>query len=330
MGIEWFTGFEGCGSDADVYSLVDGVNSTSTIKYHATEGFAGGKAIYTNSSSISGIFKKNCIAAKTKVTGFHVKGLGTAGYSTSLSWHFLRFTLGSVLIRIFNTLAGLEVYRDSTLIASCAVIVSSAWNHVEVKLVSHASAGSIEIKVNGESVLSATNINTDGADITPIWYAQTSTSDVYYDNVFIADDWQGELKSYLLQPNSDESVQFTPNSGDNNYSRINQAAQDGDTTYVESNTSGHKDLYGYTDIAANMEIKAVSAVTVAKKTDVGDQPLKLIAKQGATEYELDTKYLATAYPAAALDGWIKTLDAAPDASPWTPVILNAIQWGFEI
>jgi hypothetical protein len=63
---------------------------------------------------------------------------------------------------------------------------------------------------------------------------------------------------------------------------------------------------------------------------VGDQPLKLIAKQGATEYELDTKYLTAVYPSVVLEGWLKTLDAAPDATPWTPAILNAIQWGFEI
>jgi hypothetical protein len=148
--------------------------------------------------------------------------------------------------------------------------------------------------------------------------------------MFIADDWQGELRSYLLQPASDVAAGFTPLSGTDNFAMVDDTGQDDDLTYVASSTVDTLDLYGYGNIDTHTIIKAVSVVTVAKKMDAGARSIQHVARQDATDYPLDEFALATAYPATAGTAMAEVLDAAPDASAWTPTILNGISWGFKV
>ena len=188
----------------------------------------------------------------------------------------------------------------------------------------------MEIKVNGVSVYSGSNLNTGGADITAMYMGSCGNTGQYYDNIFIADDWVGEMKSYLCQPTSDVAVAFTPSAGSDNFAMVDDDAQDGDTTYVESNTVDHQDLYGYSDLPAGVDVGCVTLVTPAKKTDAGARVLQQRAQQDAVEYALEEFALATAYPAAPGAGIFETLDAAPDATAWTREKFNAIDWGFKV
>lgn len=328
--IEFFTGFEGCGSNADVQAFFDGINHATYTTYSATGGYDNGKCVKSPSSSFY-LGYIACAAAKTKAFGLHVKGLGTSGYNLNLNYHLFRvLTVGGSYIRVFNTSSGLEVYRDSTLIASCTEKITVDLTHVEIKIYSHASAGTVQIRINGGLVIDASGLNTTGGDITSILIGNSRTANVYFDNIFIADDWCGELKSYLVKPSSDVVSDFTPSAGSDNYAMVDDAAQDGDTTYVEADTVGHADLYGYEDVPTDITIKAVSIVTVAKKTDAGDRAIKHIARQDAVDYDLDELYLGTSYPSGVGSAVFEILNTAPDGSAWTPSIFNAISWGFEV
>lgn len=74
----------------------------------------------------------------------------------------------------------------------------------------------------------------------------------------------------LLRPNSDQAVQFTPDSGSTNYSRVNETSMDSDTSYVQSGSSGAADLYGYAALGFTpATINAVQLTSFVKNPAVG-------------------------------------------------------------
>lgn len=332
--IERHTGFEGCASDADVFALVDGVGITNYIKYSANQGFNGGKCIYS-AQTIYYPFHWNVSPAKTKVVGFHVKNLGTNDYSTAyVSYHFIRMTAGTSFLRLFNTSTGLKLYRDSTLIASSSTIIDASQHHVEVKIFSDASNGTFNLKLDGVEVPfdNQTGLNTSGNDITQVLWGNTNKANVYYDNPFIADDWIGELKHEVCYPTSDHSVAFTPTSGTDNYAMVDEVGHhDGDTTTVSASASGAKDLYGYTDLPAGLNVKCATVVTPAKKDDAGTVVLNVLAKQDSVEYEVGSKALAMEYPIGVGTAPTKVVPTQPDGTTWgDSSTFNDIYWGFGV
>jgi hypothetical protein len=68
--IEFFTGFEGCGSDGDVRALFDSSSGATQPTYVSTGGYDNGKRMNLN----YGWARKNCTAAKTKAAGGHFLG----------------------------------------------------------------------------------------------------------------------------------------------------------------------------------------------------------------------------------------------------------------
>ena len=324
--LEFFTGFEGCEVTADITTFFDYRAGDSA--YSATGGYDNGKCLHHVYGS--GLVTKNVSAAKTKCTGFHASGFGKRDvWLIGLHTQVLHFA--GPVIRVWNTTTGLLVQRGSTDIASAPGVWSPATlGHLEVKLFSDATAGTFQLKWNGELLIDASGINTGGQDITSISYGTANINNVYLDNMFIADDWMGELKSQLLKPSSDVTVAMTPSAGTDNYAMVDDAAQDGDTTYVSGSGSGTKDILGYEDVPSGYTVAGVSVVTVAKKDDVGDVTLNVLAVQDTTEYEVDSKALGTAYPAGAGAAFIKTLPLAPDGTAWTREKLNAINWGYGI
>ena len=331
--IERHTGFEGCSSDADVQALVDEVGRTDRTRYSADQGFNGGKCIYSLDLSYYP-FYWNVSPAKTKVVGFHVKNIGTFDYHTGAHTHSIRMTVGTSYLRLFNTSTGLKLYRDYTLIASSSTVIDAAQHHVEFKIFSDTTNGTFNLKLDGAEVVfdNQTGLNTSGNDITQVLWGCTNKGYVYYDNPFIADDWVGELKHEVCYPTSDHSVSFTPTTGTDNYAMVDDAGHhDGDTTTVSASASGTKDLYGYTDLPAGLNVKCATVVTPAKKDDVGTVILNVLAKQDSTDYEVGSKALTAGYPAGIGTAPTKVVATQPDGTDWgDSSTFNDIYWGFEV
>jgi hypothetical protein len=171
-------------------------------------------------------------------------------------------------IYLFSTNNGIQVTRGTTVLHtfSATPLSTTELVHVQVKIFSHATEGTAEVWVNGASLGSATGLNTGGADITSVQFASGgNSSTTRWDNLYISDEIEGELVSVLCKPSSDDATQFTPSAGTDNYAMVDDTAQDGDTTYVESGTVGHKDLYGYEDVPSGYLVKAATLVTIGRK-----------------------------------------------------------------
>jgi hypothetical protein len=335
MGIEFFTGFEGCGKNSDVWTFFDYYSHSASL--NSTGGFFGGKSIRVGTSAL-GRLKKNITPAKTVVVGGHINNssVTTSYYALDSGGHYIvGFQIGSDQISIYNRPTGITVNKNnlSTILASCNKVLSSSIHHFEVKIFSDAVAGTIQIKIDGENemVIDAADLDTGGDDITEVWFGTSNSSTATWDNIFIADDWQGELRAFLLFPNSDELTEFTPSDGDDGFEMINDASgHDGDSTYVAGDIIGQQNLHGYEDIEPLLSINGVSLVTFARKEDVGDRKLKIIASQDETIYELDEFSLYTYYPDNIGLGKYIVLSQAPDTTGWTVEKLNALKAGFEV
>jgi hypothetical protein len=326
MAIEFFTGFEGCGSTGDVRSLFD-TYTNSTFAYSSTGGYANGKCM-TQGSYTDRSITKNCTTATTKATGGHFNAITTRA-SSAVDYSLLTFRGPDIRISNYDT-NGIRVYRGTTLIATASDYMLTTLSHLEVELFSDATAGTVKIKLNGTTILDATGLNTGGADITGISWGCPSTN-IKWDNLYIADALQGELISVLCKPSSDASVQFARSTGADNYALVADTAQDGDSTYVESDTVGHIDLYGYEDVSSGYSVQAVSLVTVARKDDAGLRTLQPIARQSSTNYDIGNELTLTdSYPAVLGEAQIATIATAPSGASWTTEIFNAIEWGFEV
>ena len=350
MGLEFFTGFEGVATTAEAVTLFTVVPGGEHA-YSATGGYDDGKcfSIWSSYPGEYGSAQKNYESArKTAVVGFHVRNHNICTYSEYMDgrhWYTVKF-IGPSLYLISDT-SGLHLYRGSTLVASSApnIWINPQLHHIEIKVFSSATAGTFEVKMDGLLVWSETGINTGGQDIIGVRFGNTKRDDagyasygdgnrgkVYYDNIFLADDWQGELNSFLLLPESDYSVQWSPSTGSDNYAMIDEVGSDGDTTYVETTTAGHKDLYEFEDLPATVTtINAVSVVLTAKKIEPsGLTQVQTIAEQDAVEYEVgDAHTLSTEYPTTYNDASYRVFSTCPDGTAWTPAKLNAIKWGIK-
>jgi len=174
---------------------------------------------------------------------------------------------------------------------SSALVSANAWNHIEAKVIIDDSAGAVEVRLNGVTI-----VNVAGADTK--FTANTETSQVqighgqnllqnapwYVDDVVASNasgsvntDFLGDRKVYTDFPNADTAdVDWTPNSGANRYSRINDATPDGDTSYVSSTAAAQK--FGVTFPALDSAVTSIAGiifVNLSKKTDAGDCSLEV-------------------------------------------------------
>ena len=338
MAIEFFTGFEGCNVTNDALAFLTEYSGTDlyniVLELHETGGFGGSKCIRSWSVN-NGIyskriwFAKNTVAAKTKVVGWHINGYGQAGYDNNPRYCVLRFVAGSAHIGIFNTSAGLKVYRGSIEIASSATVLPNTALHLEVKLFSDSADGGIQIKHNGILVLDEpTGLNTGGDNVSKIIWGCTDTDLRYWDNLFIADDWQGELKSFLLQPTADDVAEFVPSSGSDNYAMVQD--NDGDANYVESDVVDAKDLYEFADLVDPYEIAGISVVAVARKDDVGARLLQPLLEHSGVEYDLASFILGESYPSGFGTAQYQVLSVMPNSDPFDMANVNAMKLGYKV
>lgn len=73
----------------------------------------------------------------------------------------------------------------------------------------------------------------------------------------------GKTITLTRYPTADAGVAMTPDTGAANFSRVNQATADADTSYVASNKSGTTDLYTNTAAFEVVDDGAIRAITIA-------------------------------------------------------------------
>ncbi len=218
------------------------------------------------------------------------------------------------------------------------VLAADTWHYLEAKVVCHDTAGSYEIRIDGQTVLSGSNVDTRGTDDSRFVMFQLRHYYQCIDDIYICDtdgstnnDFLGQVVIEGILPSADgDSSDWTPASGTDNSAMVDDIPPDDETSYVESNTEDAEDLYDYADLAT---ITTEPIVGVQVNTDVrmnefpGDIDLYQSVKSGGTTSDGPPTNIATEdYEVAT-----RILETDPNtSSAWTVSGVNGTQFGIKV
>jgi hypothetical protein len=215
------------------------------------------------------------------------------------------------------------------------------WTNVSVKVTFSSSAGTVDIRINDNSILSATglnNISTSHAYTNIVRFGIEGTTTNCLVTDFLLYDSTGSnnntwissenVSMRTLMANADGTTNdFTPSSG-SRYQCVSEQAADDDATYVSSNTPNNIQLFGITDVASGSisSINAIQVIANSRRTDLGTRTVALMARTNSTNYTSPTLSLAPEY-VQLKNIWAVNPNTS---SAWTESDINALEAGITI
>lgn len=216
------------------------------------------------------------------------------------------------------------------------VLTAGAWKHFEAKVKIDPAAGTVDIKIEGITVLSfagRTASNVPGAIASVQNVAQRSGWDgpsLYLKDYIIWDsttgfnnDFMGSCQVLKIVPNADISLNWTPNPADGiGFDKINEITPDDDSRYIAAPfpaPAAYK--CGLTDLPVTVtSVRGVMPIHRSRKIDGGDGNIQIGAISGASTGLGADRPITTAYTY-----WWDLFDTDPaTAAAWTRVSVNAM------
>ena len=251
----------------------------------------------------------------------------------------LRSGLTDYVNIFFNAIGGITVKRATTELGSSVpgLFTSDNWYFIEIETVISDTVGRVTVYVNGASVINLTNQDTKNGTATTVDNVEfmsgadyaTQGGTYWYDDLYLTDTGTrlGESRVETLYPNADTAVkQWTPLTGTENYAMVDEAQCDGDTTYVYASSTA-TDNYDFGNLSDNPSaVRAVQAVTFAKKTDTATRNLYLQTVSGATTSDGPAIPLLSTYTR-----FNRIMETDPNtAAAWTYPNVNTVKGGPKI
>ncbi|MBN9004555.1 MAG: hypothetical protein J0H40_03990 [Rhizobiales bacterium] len=332
MAITWIDGFEDYDSSNGLLSQAYTTAGLGSITYGSTGRFSGSSL---NLGFVTTAIRKGISTTSTVAVGHAFKLLLASGGATVQALAFRDASANTIAGLFFNPDGGLVFVRGSTVSSNVLATAPSgtvsvdAWYYLEVEFTRHASAGAVNVYLNGALIMSASGVNTGAADVAAVAII-APVNGYLVDDLYITDTASriGEVRIDTLVPTADTAQKdFTASTGSDNYAMVGELPVDGDTSYVQADVAGAADLYTTDGLADTPDaIYAVQVRVAAKKLDTGFRSIKAKLKSGTTEADGAAVALATDYAVATA---IHETDPATDAA-WTASGVNAAQIGMEI
>jgi hypothetical protein len=160
---------------------------------------------------------------------------------------------------------------------------SGRWYYIEIKVKIHNSTGTVDIKINGVSKLSATGLNNraganNQATRIALHGSSNGGNNFRYDDWYVCDN-QGSNNNDFLGPQKVSTISPTGDHGTNQWTatgtgtthadRVKELGADSSTTYVSDSTSGDTEEWDYANTPSDLtSIKGILLCTVFE-TDSG-------------------------------------------------------------
>lgn len=224
--------------------------------------------------------------------------------------------------------------------SSDPVLTASAWHHVEAHILADTVVGECEVRVNGLTVLHATDLNLGALGATQIVYGMPNTDTDptgltwYMDDVFAWDD-SGLYNNDFIGTARVETVFATGDTAEadwtkvgaaNGYDCIDNVPPDADTTYLMSDLAGHVSEFTLGTLPPETEIiHGVYIPTMAKLEDAGTGNVQTSLVSGVDVSLGPDQVLTTAY---TYWGGVHETDPATDLA-WTKAGLEAAKLRIE-
>jgi hypothetical protein len=174
----------------------------------------------------------------------------------------------------------------------------NSWYYYEIGTVIADVSGSVEFRVNGQTVISASNVDTRnganpwvdeiGFDVPQLtslayyitdWYVTDTNGSNPKTNGFL-----GDIRIFSTIPNaSGDTLNFLPLSASNFQMVDDGNSPDNDSTFVSASISGSMDLFRTTRYTGSFtDIYGVGIKTLARKTEPGSRNIQMVIKSGST------------------------------------------------
>lgn len=307
-----------------------------------------GNGIQLSNGNVEIVIWKTLSTSATKLfTGWAWRKNG--GYSGNTPIWKVADSSGNVQASLYHDGSNFYFYRGdgTTLLATYANALSTAtWYYFEVQWYGDQTNGYLEFRINESVVLTYTGDTCQQASTSAqrIYFGgdRTQTGTTIIDDVYVCDDtgsaptntYLGDTKVEVLYPsgagNTDGAgTSFDGSDGNqtSNWLLVDETAQDGDTTYVQSADSGDKDTYAYDSLAtASGSAYAVKLCTFAEKTDAGSKTFVNVTRLSGTE--VDSSALSPSN--ASYNNHESFLTTKPGGGTWSISDVNNAEFGFKV
>ncbi len=222
---------------------------------------------------------------------------------------------------------------DGTDLASsvAGAVVFDVWQQWDLMISIANSGGRVLLEIDGVEVLNFTGDtqNTANAYANRLELRGTQhVDDMILYKGLTSDSLTGPVIIQRLDPNGDNSVNYTRSGGATNFSNVDEGrAFDDDTSYVESSTLNDEDLYDFSDASSTLGILGVKVKVRQNKQNVATR-----------KYKIEARPITTIYQSAEFDAFLTAFrndsylleDNPETAAPFTESELNATEFGFKI
>jgi hypothetical protein len=213
---------------------------------------------------------------------------------------------------------------------------TAVFNYVEVKALIHPSAGTVDVRVNGASVLAITGANTRNSansQVTQVALAEQggSGNSPYFDDFYVCDTsgasantFLGDVRIEYRGPTGAGSTTALTASAGSNYQCVDDNPANDDTDYVSSSTASQKDTYAMADLVSTAgAVVAVAVVSTDRKDDAGARTHSHVVNiSGGTEAESAAFSPTTSYSVHQT-----IFHTKPGGGAWTITDVNNIEAG---
>ena len=301
-------------------------NTSAVIGNLTTQPFANSNVIFVN---------MNILTHQPHVNGGTQQTVGFVLMDgTNVQCGFYLRNGGDFVVTSNSTTSG---GANGTVIATSPTVLmplADVWTHIQVKIVVHNTAGSVELRIDGNptSNWTATGLNTRNGSANAyanvINITATSTNSDHCDDFYAFNDqgiqpntFQGSARAIQQFPTSDNSVTWTRSAGPSNCLLVDDPRQDGDATYVATGVVNNVDTYGMGILSPTpASIIAVCPRYLARMEEAGPHQITAQLTSGATTVSFSNFTLTGTYA-------YRTVAYPQDpntSAAWTPVAVNNI------
>jgi hypothetical protein len=354
MAINWMDNFNIYGTDAGRNArLLDGVygETTRSVLVVDPDPTAGGNMVMQKfGGGLGGDLRKVLLAARTTIGALGrfwfsslPSALGPGECPTMFSFRdsnnltHINITLDPSGNIIANRIDGGATVQIG--ITPNPVLTANAWKHVESKVFLDPVNGTVEVRVEGVTVINLgplrTTNNAVGAVLSCGQVAQSSCQDgagpaMYLKDYIIWDNttafnnnFMGSCQVYKIIPDADVALNWTPSAGGTGFNLINEVTPDDDGSYIAAPAPGIPAAYkcSLSDLPITVtSVRGVMAVHRSRKVDGGDGNIQVGAISGGSTGLGSDRPITTAYTY-----WADVFDADPNGGiAWTRLSVNAM------
>lgn len=340
MALLWCDGFDHYGT---VARLLDGVyaetTAVSSISTSNVRTGANSLLCFANAT-----LRRVLGGAKTFVGiggAFYISGGLPIANQAQRLFDFRDTANGQHVVIWLQSTGTVSAYRGATHLGTSAspVMTANTYQHVECQILISNTVGTIEVRVNGVTVLSLSGqdtCNTANVECSQVSFAggTGSGSNIYLDDIYCYDNtgsynntWIGDRRVLTLFPNANTATaDWTPVGAATGYECIDEANPNDDTDYINATAAGKISQFGLQNTPAG--VSAISGVVIierARKTEAGIGNTKVSIVSGASTTAGADKPLTEIY---TYRQDVFETDPAT-AAPFTPSAVDSLQFKVE-